>query len=213
MSNETEETEHTEFTLGTGKLLAFFLAVAIMCGIFFSLGYSIGKNSTPLSVQIGEPSGVPLAKSTQGTKPAASASAPVQSGPMGPAVETAPPSQPAAAPAGSSDRSSAANPDNNSAAPAPISSTAKSGKTLPAGELTVNPQSSGFLVQVAAVSKQEDAEALVAALRRKSYPVFMTSIPSDKLFHVQVGPFSELKDAEAMRGKLVGDGYNAILKK
>ena len=35
----------------------------------------------------------------------------------------------------------------------------------------------------------------------------------DKLFHVQVGPFNEIKDAEAVRAKLVADGYNPILKK
>jgi hypothetical protein len=33
------------------------------------------------------------------------------------------------------------------------------------------------------------------------------------LFHVQVGPFSDIKDAELARGKLVSDGYNPILKK
>ena len=75
-------------------------------------------------------------------------------------------------------------------------------------------QQIGCTAQVAAVTKQEDAEALVNALRRKNYPVFlMASSGTDKLFHVQVGPFSEPKDAETMRAKLAGDGYNAIVKK
>jgi len=30
---------------------------------------------------------------------------------------------------------------------------------------------------------------------------------------VQVGPFAQLKDAEAMKAKLAADGYNAIVKK
>jgi cell division protein FtsN len=30
---------------------------------------------------------------------------------------------------------------------------------------------------------------------------------------VQVGPYAELKDAEAMRARLIGDGYNPIVKK
>jgi len=72
---------------------------------------------------------------------------------------------------------------------------------------------SGYYVQVAAVSKQEDAEALVDALKRKQYPAFAANTASDKLFHVQVGPYAEIKDAEAMRTKLVSDGYNPILKK
>jgi cell division septation protein DedD len=70
------------------------------------------------------------------------------------------------------------------------------------------------VVQVAAVSKKEDAEALAAALRKKNYPVFVAgNAPSDALVHVQIGPFSDLKDAEAMRARLAGDGYNPIVKK
>jgi cell division septation protein DedD len=71
-----------------------------------------------------------------------------------------------------------------------------------------------FFVQVAAVSKQEDAEALVGALRKKQYSAIATSNqPSDALFHVQVGPFAERKDAEDTKTRLVKDGYNPILKK
>jgi cell division protein FtsN len=36
---------------------------------------------------------------------------------------------------------------------------------------------------------------------------------NDKLFRVQLGPFSDIKDAEATRSKLVADGYSPILKK
>lgn len=68
------------------------------------------------------------------------------------------------------------------------------------------------MVQVAAVSHQEDADLLVAALKRKGYTVAARSEPQDKLIHIQVGPFPSKKDAEAMRQRLLGDGYNAILK-
>jgi DedD protein len=69
-------------------------------------------------------------------------------------------------------------------------------------------------VQVAAVSKQEDGDALVDALKKKDYPAFVaTSVTADKLFHVQVGPFPDIKDAEAMRARLIADGYSPILKK
>jgi len=70
-----------------------------------------------------------------------------------------------------------------------------------------------YFVQVAAVSKQEDADALVDALKKKQYAAFAANAPGDKLFHVQVGPFSDIKDAESARGQLVKDGYNPILKK
>ena len=71
-----------------------------------------------------------------------------------------------------------------------------------------------YFLQVAAVTKQEDAEALVSALRKKDYAVFATnSVPTDKLFHVQIGPFSSQKDVEGLRAKLVAAGYNPIVKK
>ena len=76
------------------------------------------------------------------------------------------------------------------------------------------PPANGYFVQVAAVSKQDDADALVDALKKKQYPAFVASNSgNDKLFHVQVGPFGEIKDAEGMRSRLVNDGYNPILKK
>jgi cell division septation protein DedD len=72
-----------------------------------------------------------------------------------------------------------------------------------------------YMVQIAAVSKQEDAAALAGALKKKSYDVFVVNSPTgaDNLFHVQVGPFASLQDAEAMKTKLIGDGYNAFVKR
>ena len=73
---------------------------------------------------------------------------------------------------------------------------------------------SGYFVQVAAVSKQDDGDALVDALKKRDYPAFIAAQAStDKLFHVQVGPFPDIKDAEAMRARLIADGYSPILKK
>lgn len=72
----------------------------------------------------------------------------------------------------------------------------------------------GYYVQVAAVTKQEDADALVDALKKKQYPAFVSGNAAvDKYFRVQVGPFGDIKEAEAMRSRLINDGYNPILKK
>ena len=68
------------------------------------------------------------------------------------------------------------------------------------------------MVQVAAVSKQEDAEILKTALQKKQYPVFIATTAGDPLFHVQVGPFTDRKDAEVMKTRLAADGYGAIVK-
>jgi DedD protein len=71
----------------------------------------------------------------------------------------------------------------------------------------------GYFVQVAAVSKQEDADALAEALKGHGYAALIAAPTSDKLYHVQVGPFADIKDAESARAKLVSDGYSPILKK
>ncbi len=67
-------------------------------------------------------------------------------------------------------------------------------------------------VQVAAVSHKEDADNLLAALKRRGYGAFERNLESDKLIHIQVGPFNSKQSAEAMRTRLQGDSYNAILK-
>jgi len=105
------------------------------------------------------------------------------------------------------DTAAAAAPANANPTPTqpPAASTPDSTTTLPTG---------GYFVQVAAVSKQEDADSLVDALKKKEYPAFVAAqSTSDKLFRVQIGPFQDIKDAEAMRTRLIGDGYSPIVKK
>lgn len=68
------------------------------------------------------------------------------------------------------------------------------------------------MVQIAAVSRQEDADVLVAALKKRGYNVVVRNEPKDDLLHVQIGPFATRDEARATRAKLLADGYNAILK-
>jgi len=68
------------------------------------------------------------------------------------------------------------------------------------------------MVQVAAVSRQEDADVLVSALKKHGYNAVVRNDPKDALLHVQIGPFATRDEARAMRAKLLADGYNAILK-
>jgi cell division septation protein DedD len=111
-----------------------------------------------------------------------------------------------ATPAQANGASANGTPGNGTSPSAPASTAADPATVLPA--------SSSYFVQVAAVSKQEDADALVDALKKKDYPAFVAAqSATDKLFRVQLGPFGDVKDAEAMRTKLVGDGYSPILKK
>jgi cell division septation protein DedD len=70
----------------------------------------------------------------------------------------------------------------------------------------------GWMVQIAAVSRAEDADVLVNALRKHGYTVSARHEIGDNLIHVQTGPFVNRNDANAMRQKLLNDGYNAIIE-
>ncbi|HLY98879.1 MAG TPA: SPOR domain-containing protein [Candidatus Angelobacter sp.] len=195
----------TEVTLGTGKLLGIFLGLVVICAVFFTMGYMLGRGSAPSAGKTEVVASVP-SSSTPAAKPSA----------VNKNAETV--AQPCVAgspkcpsPAGPAPESAANSPETQEPAATPASSPTSTAKPE---QQVISPKTGGaIIIQVAAVSKQEDAEILVSALRRKQYPAFVTNTASDPLFHIQVGPFSDPKEADAMRGKLVNDGYNAIVKK
>ncbi|MBZ5493456.1 MAG: SPOR domain-containing protein [Acidobacteriia bacterium] len=203
-AKEDDQVRDTEITLSTGKLLGIFFALAIVCGVFFTMGYLLGKsNSAGGRTEI-----VATVPSSSAGKPYAGNKTPEA------VTQTCPPGSPNCAAATASDTSSATKPADQPAAAQPSSGSKTSDQSTAqsAGADAKNGAASSFMVQVAAVSKQEDAEILVTALRKKQYPVFIANAAGDPLFHVQVGPFTDRKDAEAMRTRLSGDGYNAIVK-
>ena len=52
-----------------------------------------------------------------------------------------------------------------------------------------------------------DAQAVAASLLKKKFPAFVISPTSDKYFHVQVGPYSDPKSAEAAKKGLENAGH------
>lgn len=190
--------EDTEITLGTGKMLALFFGLVALCAVFFGMGFSLGKSSVkpgdPVA-GIATPGGVrPTAVKSNSPRPPSDLTFYKAVGQKDADAQLT--ASATDAPANSSAATKQQADDSN----APPALNALSSPSL-------------YFVQVAAVSKQEDAQALVDALKKKQYTAFAASTPGDKLFHVQVGPFTDVKDAEMARGKLVSDGYNPILKK
>jgi cell division septation protein DedD len=109
-----------------------------------------------------------------------------------------------------SDAASGASAGNSASAPAGESETQAAKLPDPMAPIP----GTGYFVQVAAVTKQDDADALVDALKKKQYPAFVAGNSAlDKYFRVQLGPFGDIKEAESMRTRLINDGYNPILKK
>jgi cell division septation protein DedD len=173
--------------------------------VFFTMGYLLGKSASAggrTEIVASVPSGSAAGKPTAGNKTPETT------------TQVCPPGSPNCAPATTTTDTSSAGKtaDQQAAAQSSGNKPSDQSASQPAGTDVKNGANSSFMVQVAAVSKQEDAEILVTALRKKQYPVFIANSAGDPLFHVQVGPFSEKKDAEAMRTRLSGDGYNAIVK-
>ena len=68
------------------------------------------------------------------------------------------------------------------------------------------------MVQIAAVTRAADAESLSQALRHDGFAATVRTSLSDSYFHVQIGPFTSMDAARAMRSRLANDGYNAFIK-
>ncbi len=197
--------EDTEITLGTGKMLALFFGLVALCALFFGIGFSLGKNSARPNggeVQAATTSSSavrPTAVKPTNPHPPSDLTFYKAVGQKDPDTQLAP--------------TTVAASSTPSATPSAPSKAVASDNDAPPPDPTGAPTLNSYWVQVAAVSKQEDAQALVDALKKKQYAAFAANTPGDKLFHVQVGPFADIKEAEGARGKLVSDGYNPILKK
>lgn len=194
----------TEITLGVGKLLGLFFMLVILCGIFLGLGYMLGRNSAKQDGMLATDA-APAGTISSTPKPGATQATPTQ--------KQTTDTQQASAP-DKTDLSFYKSVEQNDSDPRlqkPDPPAAQS-DTRQAPEMKAL-ANGGYVVQVAAVSKKEDADALQQALQHKQYPVVVSAGGTDKLFHVQIGPFADLKDAETMKTRLASDGYNAIVKR
>jgi cell division septation protein DedD len=219
-----------EVTLNTGTVLALFFALALICAVFFGFGYSMGRKSTQAPVTAASSSTTDSSADDSASHTTASD----KPAPGSPAIQPVPGymSQQEANDANSKSTQSIATaparpavvtpaapaPTHTAVAtttPAPVVRTAPppAVPTPTAAPVTSAPAAPGSVfVQIAAVSHQEDADVLKSALGRRGYKVVERSDANDRLIHVQIGPFTDRKAAEATRQKLLSDGYNAFLK-
>jgi DedD protein len=199
-----DEAQDIEVTLGTGRLLMVFFALVALCAGFFSFGYAMGRSSAP-TITVGA-SSIPLQPTMTTGKPAAGKTAQVTG---------------CDRPEGCGDQQTASGDltfyrsvdqnTPNTDLTQPVTSTPVDPNTT---MTPVHPPTSGgYIVQIAAVSEREDAEALAEALRSKQYTPFIASGEGDRLLRIQVGPYADIKEAEAVRARLMRDGYSPILKK
>jgi DedD protein len=192
------EGRDTEITLGVGHLLGMFLSLVVLCALSMGTGYWMGRNSAKQAT-------AGAVFSAPAPPPAAAGNKPGAAQPLAPKDTTTP------GPGDltffqavqEKDAHPQLAPQPSAAAPAAAPSNSEAGRSTLGG---------GYLVQIAAVRYQEDAKLLSDTLRQQQYPVVVTQ-PGDNLFHVQVGPYADLKQAEAIRARLVSAGYNPFLKR
>ncbi len=220
-----EERSGREFTLGTSTILGLFFCLALAFAAVFGLGYTVGRKSVA-----GTAPGI-ADTGLYGSKPPAGSAA-IQAIPgylsNKEAVDAnanakedkvfVPPTQSASAtPVFTAAKTTVIVPMNDTSAqtsaapPTPAAAAAPAPPPpTPSAAPVLLPGS--FIVQIAAVSHQEDADLLLSSLKARGYRVAVHTVPQDKLLHVQIGPFANRKDADAMRARLLADGYNAIVK-
>jgi cell division septation protein DedD len=217
-----------DLTLGPVMLLGILFVLALICMGFFGWGYAVGRRGSldastvmkptpdaPPSAQAGCAQSKPSASSQMEVAPAVISDAADQVGnqPSFEASETdsAANSQ-SAEPAGAAG-SLSGQPQVRPALP--LAANPSQSVVVPGNGLKVEPAlvpAGGLMVQIAAVSHQEDADVLVSALRKRGYAVTARREAADNMIHVRIGPFTNLEEANRWRQKLMNDGYNAIVQ-
>ena len=187
----TSEASEFELVLGNKQLLSVFFIVVVLLGVFFTMGYIVGRNSAPVD--------------------AASRKTDVYD--RGNAPSAVPTS--AKAPVTITDQPTAANETPAVEAPAarvetPVPATPKPIE-IPAVSAP-QPQAGRTYLQVVSVARPQ-ADALAEVLAKRGFRAFVAPGPNDKTFRVLVGPAADIDDASKIKSDLEAVGMKPIVKK
>jgi DedD protein len=206
-------TERTQSGLSARQLILFFFAGVAVCAVFFALGFLVGYNERAPTVaadteRVTPPSDIPptvnppMGSAKPATKSAATGSSGKAEEPLSEEVISSPPGRGQAAPARgprAASTTGAANTESSGAA-----AESRAGRQ------------GGLAVQVVASSSRQDAATLVGVLKGRGYSAFLLTPgdvrSGDKLFRVEVGPFSSRAEAEKVRQKLASEGFKPFLR-
>jgi septal ring-binding cell division protein DamX len=196
-------------------VIGLFFLMLLFSGVFFTLGYVMGRNQYDGQVRAATNPRTPARVDVAPKSDAAAKRSP-DAGSSAPAADsTTPPtsdwefyhagdSKPAEArlkpgPAGKTVTAVA----KNEGSAKPSSKTVSYGPLLPGG---------AYSLQVAALKKESDAFDLATRLQKKKFPAYVLSPRGDKYYRVQVGPYADQKAADAAKKGLEGAGFKAIVK-
>jgi cell division protein FtsN len=198
-----------ELVLGNRQLLSAFFIIVILFGVFFTMGYVVGRNSGPAAAA-GAPATVATNQRPEAASPAA---VPPAAPPKEEAKEPAPSetkpveTQPVAQPEKVREKTEAA----RMAPPRHTPAAAKSAET-PGGAVAVNPGPGNMYLQVEAVA-QPQASVVVDTLKQKGFPALLAQSSNPTLFRVMVGPFPNAATLGKAKADLENVGFKPIVRK
>lgn len=199
----TEEGEF-EFVVGNKHLLSAVFVLMVLFGIFFSLGYFVGRSGD----------GPAAPPQTAASSPSTGVRQP-QEAPPAPAPETQ---------VNPGEAQVSQSPDGSqtaAAAPAPAEATPEPQPPAPEPEpsraVAAGPQPGQTFLQVAAV-KQSEAKVIVDVLRGKGFnaltaPVVVNGVVSDSLFRALVGPVKDAAELARLKSDLQAAGFKPYVQK
>jgi cell division septation protein DedD len=91
----------------------------------------------------------------------------------------------------------------------PGSTVEKSTSTLPA---TISHDVAGFVLQVAAMKHEDNADALAETLRQRNFPVFVFKRGAGPFYRVAIGVYGDADSAVRVKDELERQGFEAILR-
>jgi len=197
-----------ELILGNRQLISVFLIVVVLLGVFFSMGYIVGRNSSASVPDTARNTGKTVAVDSPppDSQPAASTPVPTQEPPA-----SSPETKPAAEPAPTTTHAEKA-PEPVKEKPSPV----PPAKPKPAavGPAAFNGEpASGEYWQVVATSRP-DAEIIAEALNKKGFHAQVSPGPREGVFRVLVGPFHDSAAQAQTRTKLEAAGFkNPIVRR
>jgi len=210
--------------LESRHVIGLFMLMLLFSGVFFTLGYVMGRNQIDSPVRaatdfFNKPEKPVLAKPDANSK---RANNPVAANPP---ADTTPPANSdwEFYHAGDSKKpEDHLKPAVSTPAPAPARKTAPVLVKAPAPPRTAGSPAralhapiipgGSYTLQVAALTKEADALELATRLQKKKFPAFVLSPQTDKYYRVQVGPYADPKAAAEARKGLEGAGFKAIVK-
>lgn len=230
LSMPRNEEGEFELILGNRQLLSVFFLVVILLGVFFTMGYIVGRNAGPVgaaetasatrprSEAPQEPLTIrPREETTPSPKEPASLRRPVESLPA-PSESTAAPvkhadvtPKPVESPKPTVTTKAQELPKPVvTARPAPAAERVV--EVAPRGSNVMEPIAGQTYLQVAAVARSE-AEVFADVLRQRGFKAHVAVGPNDKIFRVVVGPLANTADIAKTRTDLDAAGFKSLVKK